>query len=602
LVARTLITTADERTWPKNKNEPVLFLGEWCKRYSRKHIWENMDYKMIPYHWDDRKKLFIDYQYIRKIYEELLEELSIKLNQIHSTNHDVRYWRILVGPWLGNFICIVFDRWFMIQSTVNSYSIKECYLLSYIDDLIDVSDMDEFNELLAGDYWNELIYAQLLRESYSDKIKFVNIVHNRPGKKRTQKGLKQRFKSYVVQKILAVYNKILPKDDCLFIISSYLPFWTELKLQFKFGQFPKIWRSEKTIKSSVIIEKRQWDLNVSKNYEQSRGEFNVIIGKLISQHLPTAYLEGYRQLVECTNKLPWPKNPKLIFTSNSYSSDDIFKCWAAEKTEQAVPLIIGQHGGHFGMNTFALHEEHQIKIADKWLSWGWSDIKRAKIVPIGNLKTAGRGAIYNPRGGALMVEMDLQRYSYHLYASPVANQWLDYFKDQQLFLNALPEKLRSKVILRIRDNYGWDQKDRWSSTIPDLEISSSVQDIRKSIKKSRLFISTYNATTYLESFSWNVPTIMFWNPNHWELNEEAKTYFKQLKLVGIFHETPESAAKQMIKIWGDVDGWWKSEEVQNAKDHFCYNYARKLVNAPEELNFFFTDTINQHKNTVGKVN
>ena len=58
----------------------------------------------------------------------------------------------------------------------------------------------------------------------------------------------------------------------------------------------------------------------------------------------------------------------------------------------------------------------------------------------------------------------------------------------------------------------------------------------------------------------------------------------------------------MIKIWGDVDGWWKSEEVQNAKDHFCYNYARKLVNAPEELNFFFTDTINQHKDTVGKVN
>ena len=26
MVARILITTADERTWPKDKNEPVLFL------------------------------------------------------------------------------------------------------------------------------------------------------------------------------------------------------------------------------------------------------------------------------------------------------------------------------------------------------------------------------------------------------------------------------------------------------------------------------------------------------------------------------------------------------------------------------------------------
>ena len=28
MVARTLITTADERTWPKDESEPVLFLGD----------------------------------------------------------------------------------------------------------------------------------------------------------------------------------------------------------------------------------------------------------------------------------------------------------------------------------------------------------------------------------------------------------------------------------------------------------------------------------------------------------------------------------------------------------------------------------------------
>ena len=79
--------------------------------------------------------------------------------------------------------------------------------------------------------------------------------------------------------------------------------------------------------------------------------------------------------------------------------------------------------------------------------------------------------------------------------------------------------------------------------------------IRNLIKKSRLFISTYNATTYLESMAWNVPTIIFWDENCWELKEEAKPYFELLKSVGIFHNSPESAAKHMTNIWDNVDDW-----------------------------------------------
>ena len=38
---RYLITTADERTWVMDR--PVLFLGEWCKRYSRRNKWLLLD-------------------------------------------------------------------------------------------------------------------------------------------------------------------------------------------------------------------------------------------------------------------------------------------------------------------------------------------------------------------------------------------------------------------------------------------------------------------------------------------------------------------------------------------------------------------------------
>ena len=38
---RYLITTADEKTWKFDR--PVIFLGEWCRLYDRKHIWSGMD-------------------------------------------------------------------------------------------------------------------------------------------------------------------------------------------------------------------------------------------------------------------------------------------------------------------------------------------------------------------------------------------------------------------------------------------------------------------------------------------------------------------------------------------------------------------------------
>ena len=102
MVERHLITTADERTWLKDK--PALFLGEWCRLFNRKKIWQYMDAVVAPYHWDNRNKIVKDYDFIQKVYEEQLKELRLRLNQIHGVDHSLRYWRILIGPWLNGFM------------------------------------------------------------------------------------------------------------------------------------------------------------------------------------------------------------------------------------------------------------------------------------------------------------------------------------------------------------------------------------------------------------------------------------------------------------------------------------------------------------------
>jgi putative transferase (TIGR04331 family) len=125
--------------------------------------------------------------------------------------------------------------------------------------------------------------------------------------------------------------------------------------------------------------------------------------------------------------------------------------------------------------------------------------------------------------------------------------------------------------------------------LPEIRIASGHQGIHKLIEKSRLYISTYNATTYLESLIWNVPTIIFWNVKHWEIKEDVQPYFDLLKEVGIFHETPESAASQMVDVWHDVTFWWESQPVQEARSQFCEQFSRKPEDMMGELEKVFCD-------------
>ena len=94
------------------------------------------------------------------------------------------------------------------------------------------------------------------------------------------------------------------------------------------------------------------------------------------------------------------------------------------------------------------------------------------------------------------------------------------------------------------------------------------------LKSSKLIIGTYNCTTIVESIVLNVPTIIFWETSHWELIASAIPFFEKLRRCGIFHDSPQSAANQVNAIWGCVEDWWNSTDVQDAKNEFKAWFGR----------------------------
>ncbi len=568
MVTRFLVTTALEDTWPC-EDVPVLFLGEWCRLYDRKSAWEKLDAVVAPYHWDDRQKLHKDYLYIQTLYEELLKELATQLNEFHGVNHSVRYWRILVGVWLGYFIQMLFDRWTMLQQVVQDYEISGVRLLGHSEEHLVPNDMTGFYALFLSDAWNEMIYGHIMNwmKIPVERIEVPNCVFSVDASTVSFARRLKRSLAHMLYHISGVFCR----DTEYFFISSYLGTKQDLFLQAKLGQLPKMWRKVDGPVSTFNMEIRQ-SLNLP---NQRDNGFASFARTLIPRQIPMSYLEGYRELVSFTEDLPWPKKPKAIFTSNSYSSDDVFKAWAAKKVECGSPLIIGQHGGNYGIGLWNFTEEHQIAIADRFLTWGWSEPDNNKIKAIGNFKGFGKKIKFKKDGSALLVEMTIPRYSYHMFSAPVAaSQLLEYFEDQCRFIKSLSEDLGDHLLVRTNpQDYGFSQGKRWQDLFPCIRLDGGALAMGALLKNTKVYISTYNATTYLESLSLNLPTLIFWNPMHWELRESARPYFEKLKSVGIYHDTPESAARQLVTIWNDVSGWWESAQIQTVRKEFCENYA-----------------------------
>ena len=579
-MARLLITTPLEETW--DKKQEVIFLGEWCKLYSRKKSWQNLKYTTLSYHWNDRKKLYNDYKYLTNLYESILISLSLTLNEIHGVNFSNKYWRILIGPWLGVFIQVIYDRWEMIQKALDLEEELFCIISENDNNKHVPNDMSEFLSLISSDKWNQYIFESIIIETNIIKpIKSVFNYEERDLKSKInikKKNYKLSFKLFA-KLFINFFSKIIARSNSPLVVSSYLSRKNEFKMAIKNKYLPFWSNFKKPISYTFSNLKRDFNINYSTN-----DSFEKFMLKSITKQIPKAYLEGYKSLVKEVDDLGWPKRPKYIFTSNADMEDDLFKCYAAFQSLKKVPLFIGQHGGHYGTGKFSFAEDHQLSISDKFISWGWTNKKfDKKIIPLGNLKVINskiKNSFKNTK--LLIITCSLPRYSYHLMSILISTQWINYFEDQCKFVDSLDKKIKPLSTVRLfKTDYGWDQLIRWKMKFPDLNYDLNEQPLIRQLKKAKLVVSTYNATTFLESMSMNIPTVIFWNPNHWELRDDAIPFFEELEKVKIFHKNPSSASNHINMVWEGVDIWWNSGQVQSVKEEFLNRYCRnedRIVN------------------------
>ncbi|MBF0380664.1 MAG: hypothetical protein HQL69_06585 [Magnetococcales bacterium] len=562
-----LVTTSDERTW--KTDEKTLFLGEWCRLYNRKAIWSQIDHGVAPYHWDDRERLHRDFKYLEGVYESYLALLVDKLNSIHGCCQSNRYWRIVIGPWLRYFIEVLYDRYLSIAELPDSKKITSTYLLQ-VDPWSMVPDtVRELYSNSDSDHFNGFLYAEIIK--FLQAVPYEIIAAKNPSLK-SPPASKSIAMPGMLLKVLQFYSKLLP--DRLKRVVFFASGFGELNmalLSLKLSQIP-FWVP------NIIMGHTEVDRQLRKQLQIStgRGDFEQLLDSLLHLQIPKIYLEGFQKIRNNILQV-FPKQPKIILTANGYNSNDIFKIWAAEKTAKDAKLVIAQHGGNFGMALWGQSEDHQVAIADKFYIWGRPNRSENHLqqMSAGKLLRAKKNLVPSENGKMYMVLAELPRTSYWMYSIPVASQFLNYIEDQIAFLQNLDEQPLNDLKLRLFPSvYGWGVKERLVDSGFGNIIEKGRDPFLTALNRHKLCISTYNSTTYLETFVADYPTIIFWNPNHWELRPQAQPYFDSLKNVGILHDTPQTAAKLINQIYDNPGKWWRQPHVQEAKNRFCSAFVK----------------------------
>jgi putative transferase (TIGR04331 family) len=561
-----LATTADQRFW--KKDDKIIFLGEWCKLFNQKHIWSKLNYQVLPYHWQSRDEYFKAHIYLEQLYEQWLPILTKNLNIIHNEDHSDRYWRVILSPWLYYFIQTFYDRYLSIRRAIDSQEVKHTWVPNLSKTYFTPNDFNTFTKWQSQDGYNLYLYSWL--------IKAINIVPAEIKNYSTEEqqvpfrratNLKSWLK-FGLNKLLTV----LPQSHGdILLVSLYARKQDLVKLQLTLGQFPKFYTGEiSQLNTATDLELRnKLDIPLGKD------EFTSLLSRLISSQIPKSYLEDYSELKKESGK-HFPKKLKVIVTANTHYGNEEFKIGCADRLEKGARLVGMPHGSNYGTALWSSNETHEKKIADHYFSWGWEDKKGSKVIPLSSIQLAGtqKKISFDPQGRILWLGMSRPRYFNWMISAPRGCEMLEYIEDQKVFLTAL--RFEIKEILKMRlfpVDYEWNVMERLMEDIPDLHFDNRKESLLTELCKSRLCISSYNASPILETMSANFPTIAFWNYDQWELRDSAIPYFEELVHVGIFHKNPLSAAKKVNEIYRDPMAWWLLPEVQKARVNFCHQFA-----------------------------
>jgi len=546
----------------KYKESEKYLLGDWCLQNASNVNIGNDTYFIQKHHWVDSQKYDKDFAYLDSLNERLLLPLSNLLNKYHNVNYSVKYWRIVLGPWLLTFVPTVYDRWETLRVALDSKRLWEYDLFVFDDNKFIPNNFSYYQTQANSHIWNSFIFSQILTFQYSDKVNFNRIEYEGKYPLDTIKETKYSFKYKVINCIDSLLSLLKVNYKVIFV-GSYFDFFSLIKLSLKLNQIPRIHSVfTKNISFKKYISNKGRALNLDKFH--SENDFEEFVQGMLFSHIPKSYLEGYLQMEHEISKVRCKGS--IVFTANAHLSNDFFNHWCAKMIESGVLLVTSQHGSAFRQSkSLFLHQE---KISDKMTVWHHP--VESNHVRLSASKLVNSNRNYVDSGDELsVVAFEQQIYVYRAQTGSGAGTLIADYNQKIDFIRKLAENPFQNVKVRaVNRGEGWfNSLSRYKKDLGRDKISN-YNSFEEMLSNSKIVVCTYPLTTYLEAMLSGIPTIVLYKKEQWRFSPIFDKLIKTLESNNMIFYDSNSAANHINSVWSNPLEWWDSDSVLKARQMF----------------------------------
>ena len=493
-----------------------------------------------------KKKLQNDeFNYISKLTNRIFNNLYLNLNNILGTKNSKKYWKIIIYPWLTDFVHGTYFKYLQLKKIekkkmnffVNDKILNHKKYLNNYHTYVDYDD--KFHYMIYLDiskYFNNFNY-------FNSNLKFFS-------KKKIENKEKNLLQKFDV--LINDFQQIFVKNAPL-INDSFLSRKNLIKFSIK-NNFLRI--SDNYEFQEIEYKKSKIDFfKKDKLFKdiKSNNKFENIIFQLIKKTLPSLFLESFLSNSKKILKKNILKNkPKFVLTANSYWSNIVFQINLAELSRYNVPIFILQHGGQFDILKMLPERDFIFDIADKFLTIGNKNIfqkkYRKKIIQIGypkkivNLKNISKKYI-------LLSITTRPMFVYRLQSQMAGPQYDEYLNRIFDFLKNLDKQTRSRIIIK---HHNSDQDLNFNLKIkksyPEIRYSSD-KNIFNLFSKCSLHIGTWLSTVEFESIMMGIPTLIINFDEYQDFTILGKKFLKKFEKLKIyFNGLPKNNDKKKLLI------------------------------------------------------
>ena len=540
-----LVSTAIKETFSAEDNN--IILGDWCHPY----IDEKSKFKLkkIQFHWESPDKKKRDYEYLQKLYYKILKNLTASLNTYHSIQKEERYWHIIVGPFLLNFLQILWDRWENVRVAFKEEKINETRIIDTESNELICSDFkDTFDGKKNDHLWNHMIYSEILN--------FL------------------KFKNLNIIKIKKIF-----KNEKVVFYKSYIEKKSLIKLCFKLNQLPRKYNElSKKINFITLPNREKFKVNIN-----PANEFENFFEKTLLKIMPYSYLENYKKIRDETKKIKL--TPKVIFTAAGQTSDDFFKIWAAEKVLKGSKYIVSDHGGYMDDKQ---NFDAWSNFSDCYLRWNLVNKKNIKQMPLGILFKKYKNLDTVKSNKILLLSSTSNIYPNKIQSPPMTGQIIDDVKLWENFYIKLDKEKKESFKIRVHITDPWNIKNYFLKKYGK-RILSNKKDFKEDIESSKIIINTNFSTPFFETIHSARPTIVLSQQSHFSLSNEKIELLKELLENKILFKDIQSAINHLNNIYDNPFQWWNSDKILKIKEKFhnlCF--VKKKNDLDYWKNFFLS--------------